>query len=36
MTTVTKTRYPDVYKDEKGKFFYQMFLGKDAKGKKHF
>lgn len=36
MTTVTKTRYPDVYKDEKGKFFYQVFLGRDAKGKKHF
>lgn len=36
MTTVTKTRYPDVYKDEKGKFLYQMFLGRDAKGKKHF
>lgn len=36
MTTVTKTRYPDVYKDEKGKFFYQVFLGRDANGKKHF
>lgn len=36
MMTVTKTRYPDVYKDEKGKYFYQVFLGRDVKGKKHF
>ena len=25
-----------VYKDDKGHFFYQIFLGRDAKGKKHF
>lgn len=34
--TVTKTKYSDVYKDEKGKFFYQVFLGRDANRKKHF
>lgn len=34
--TVTKTKYSDVYKDDKGRFFYQIFLGRDAKGKKHF
>lgn len=34
--TVTKTKYSDVYKDDKGRFFYQVFLGRDAKGKKHF
>ena len=34
--TVIKTKYADVYKDDKGKFFYQIFLGRDAKGKKHF
>lgn len=33
---VTKTKYVDVYKDDKGRFFYQIFLGRDAKGKKHF
>ncbi|MCH4003855.1 MAG: site-specific integrase [Lactobacillus crispatus] len=34
--SVTKTKYTDVYKDDKGRFFYQIFLGRDAKGKKHF
>ena len=34
--TVSKTKYADVYKDDKGHFFYQIFLGRDAKGKKHF
>lgn len=34
--TVKKTRYPDVYKDDKGRFFYQVFLGRDANRKKHF
>ena len=34
--TVTKTKYSDVYKDENGKFFYQVFLGRDEKRRKHF
>lgn len=34
--TVTKTKYADVYQDDKGKFFYQVFLGRDANRKKHF
>lgn len=29
--TVTKTKYSDVYKDENGKFFYQVFLLKVRK-----
>ena len=29
-----KTRYPNVYQDKKGKFFYQIFIGTDANGKK--
>lgn len=31
-----KTRYPNVYIDEKGKFFYQIFIGENAEGKKRF
>lgn len=30
----TKTRYPNVYRDSKGQYFYQIFLGRDANGKK--
>ena len=29
----TKTRYPNVYRDSKGQYFYQIFLGRDAFGK---
>lgn len=29
-----KTRYPNVYQDEKGKFFYQIFIGTDTNGRK--
>lgn len=32
----TKTRYANVYKDNKGKFFYNVFLGRDSKGKQKF
>lgn len=31
-----KTKYPNVYKDSKGRFFYQVFLGRDDKGKQKF
>ncbi|MBP2057303.1 integrase [Lactobacillus colini] len=31
-----KTRYPNVYVDEKGKFFYQIFIGENSEGKKRF
>lgn len=33
---VIKTRYPNVYKDEKGKFFYQVYIGDNGQGKKRF
>ncbi|EEU18668.1 site-specific integrase [Lactobacillus crispatus] len=29
-----KTRYPNVYQDKNGKYFYQIFVGTDANGKK--
>ncbi|MCT7726153.1 MAG: phage integrase SAM-like domain-containing protein [Lactobacillus iners] len=29
-----KTRYPNVYQDKNGKYFYQIFIGTDANGKK--
>lgn len=32
--TVTKTRYPNVYQDGKGRFFYQIYLGTNKEGKK--
>ncbi|WP_195701610.1 tyrosine-type recombinase/integrase [Companilactobacillus futsaii] len=31
-----QTRYVNVYKDKDGKFFYQVFVGRDEKGKSHF
>lgn len=34
--TVSKTKYSDVYKDDNGKYFYQVFLGRDARRRKHF
>ncbi|AZN75896.1 site-specific integrase [Lactobacillus acidophilus] len=29
-----KTRYPNVYQDSNGKYFYQIFIGTDSNGKK--
>lgn len=31
-----KTRYANVYQDEKGSFFYQIFVGRDENGKQRF
>ncbi|WP_304651746.1 site-specific integrase [uncultured Ligilactobacillus sp.] len=31
-----KTKYPNVYQDDKGNFFYQIFLGRDISGKQKF
>lgn len=36
IVTITRTCYADVYKDNRGHFFYQVFLGRDINGKKHF
>lgn len=32
----TKTRYPNVYQDAKGKFFYNVFLGRNMNGREKF
>lgn len=35
MTTAEKTKYPGVYKDSNGNYFYQAYLGRDpVTGKK--
>lgn len=31
-----KTKYANVYQDSKGKFFYNIFLGRDLNGKQKF
>lgn len=32
----TKTKYSGVYRDAKGKYFYNIFLGRDLNGKQKF
>ncbi len=34
--TNTKTRYTGVYRDSKGKYFYNVFIGRDSDGKQRF
>ena len=33
---MVKTKYANVYKDSKGKYYYNVFLGRDSKGKQVF